>query len=231
MTTNPYVNFFDNAPEQQLMDSLIVESIQMYGRDMYYIVREGTERPVMKDMPNVEFKKTANLEMMIKSIDGYAGEGMFLSNFGMEIRHQALLTVPISRWNTVNAEQLAGYGLTRPREGDLIYFAMDNKMLEIRKVNQYNLFYQLGTLYTYDLLCEVFEYSSEKFDTGIPAIDAIASLSLSTNELGDNVSGIPEFNPDFDLDRLFADSDNKDVNDAADTLIDFSEDNPFSERF
>lgn len=231
MTTNPHVNFFENQPEQQLLDSLIVESIQMYGRDMYYIVREGSERPVMKDMPNVEFKKATPIEMMIKSIDGYAGEGMFLSNFGMEIRHQCLLTVPISRWNTVNSSALTGYGLTRPREGDLIYFAMDNKMLEIRKVNQYNLFYQLGTLYTYDLLCEVFEYSSEKFDTGIPAIDSIADLSLSTNELGTNTGGIPDFDPDFTLDRLFADADNKDVNDASEDLIDFSEDNPFSEKF
>lgn len=229
MTTNPHINFFENQPEQALLDSLIIESIQMYGRDMYYLPREGVERAVMKDMPQAEFTRAIPIEMMIKSIDGYAGEGMFLSNFGMEIRHQALLTVAISRWNTVNTD--AAIGHERPKEGSLIYFAMDNKMLEIRKVNQYNLFYQLGTLYTYDLLCEVFEYSSEKFDTGIPAIDAIASLSLSTNELGENVSGVPDFNPDFTLDRLFADADNKDVNDAAEDLIDFSEDNPFSEKF
>lgn len=229
MTTNPHINFFENQPEQALLDSLIIESIQMYGRDMYYLPREGVERAVMKDMPQAEFTRAIPIEMMIKSIDGYAGEGMFLSNFGMEIRHQALLTVAISRWNTVNTDEAIGH--ERPKEGSLIYFAMDNKMLEIRKVNQYNLFYQLGTLYTYDLLCEVFEYSSEKFDTGIPAIDAIADLSLSTNELGENVGGVPDFNPDFTLDRLFADADNKDVNDAADDLIDFSEDNPFSEKF
>lgn len=229
MTTNPYVNFHDYQPEQQLLDSLIVESIQMYGLDMHYVIREGVEKSVYKEMPQAEFNKAFQIEMMIKSIDGYSGEGMFLSNFGMEIRHQAMLTVAISRWNTVSDEQSLTF--TRPREGDLIYFAKDNKLLEIRKVNQYNLFYQLGTLYTYDILCEVFEYSSEKFNTGIPAIDAVATLSLSTNELGTNTGGVPEFLPDFFPDRDQGDADNLDLDDTSEPIIDFSEDNPFSERF
>ena len=44
------------------------------------------------------------------------------------------------------------------------------------------MFYQLGALQTWEMTCELFEYSDEVFNTGIPDIDRIQS-NYSTNIL------------------------------------------------
>ncbi len=99
-------------------------------------------------------------------------------------------------------------------------------------MNQYGLFYQTGTLQTYDITAEVFEYASEEFDTGIAAVDGIGQkLYLSTRENGElSVNDQPFFNQIFDLNNEDIDefADNVEIDDAADELIDYTVDNPFS---
>ena len=43
----------------------------------------------------------------------------------------------------------------------------------IKYVNKTPIFYQMGNIQMYDLVCEIFEYSSERLNTGIEAIDSI----------------------------------------------------------
>tara|TARA_R100000081_G_scaffold46651_1_gene22031 strand:- start:29 stop:658 length:630 start_codon:yes stop_codon:yes gene_type:complete len=59
----------------------------------------------------------------------------------------------------------------RPQEGDLIFLPMTNTFFEIDFVEHEDPFYQLQKLPTYKLRCTKFEYSDEKFDTGIAEID------------------------------------------------------------
>jgi hypothetical protein len=70
-----------------------------------------------------------------------------------------------------------GYNITsnRPLEGDLIYFPMVAKLFEIKFVEHEQVFYQTGRLQTYDLKCELFEYSSERINTSNTEIDSIAT--------------------------------------------------------
>ena len=70
----------------------------------------------------------------------------------------------------------------RPNEGDLIYFPLNDRCFEIKFVNKYEMFYQLGALQTWEVTCELFEYSNETFNTGIPEIDIIQS-KFSMNAL------------------------------------------------
>lgn len=236
MTTNPYVNLHDNSSEQDLAESLITESIQMFGYDVFYIVRQGDENNnVFQEEEQTEFTAAFPIEMYIKSVDGYGGDGQFLSNFGIEVRHQAMFTVAQNRWKSVAANIDTPEQITlRPREGDLIYFRKDHKLLEIKRVNKYEMFYQLGALYTWDLTCELFQYSSEKFSTGVEEIDRIETTnSLSTRDKGSIVDGIPEFDPGFDMDNPDTEEfvDNDQFETESTPLIDFSEDNPFSEDF
>jgi hypothetical protein len=103
-------------------------------------------------------------------VDGFEGDGVFLSKFGLEIRDQVTFTVAKRIWEEeVGAEQQQ----IRPNEGDIIYFPLNKKVFQIKFVNYKPFFYQHGALQTYDLVCELFEYSNEEFDTGIVDIDEI----------------------------------------------------------
>jgi hypothetical protein len=62
---------------------------------------------------------------------------------------------------------------TRPKEGDLIYFPLTEKLFQIMFVEHETPFYQTGALPTFDLTCELFTYSDEKIDTGIEEVDVI----------------------------------------------------------
>ena len=60
---------------------------------------------------------------------------------------------------------------TRPKEGDLIYFPLGERLFEIKHVEFENPFYQLGKNYIYELQCELFRYEDEYIDTNVAVID------------------------------------------------------------
>ena len=61
--------------------------------------------------------------------------------------------------------------ITRPKEGDLIYFPLGERLFEIKRVEHEKPFYQLGSSYTYELSCELYEYENELIDTAIDEVD------------------------------------------------------------
>ena len=108
--------------------------------------------------------------MYIKNIEGFAGEGDFLSKFNIQIRDQ--VTFSIAR--RVFEHEVGIYeGSIRPNEGDLIYLPLNRKLFEIKFVEHEAIFYQLGSLQLYDLKCELFEYNNEFIQTGIDNVDAL----------------------------------------------------------
>jgi hypothetical protein len=234
MALNPHVNFHKAVNEQTLLQDLIVESVKMYGVDIRYLPRTITnEDPIYREDVASEYNGNFTIEMYIKSVDGYQGDGQFLSKFGIEIRHQIVFTVAIRTWDTTTAS-LVGFpqSFDRPLEGDLVYFEMDNKIFQIKKVNQYDVFYQTGAMHTYDLTCEVFEYASEVLNTGIPAVDTIADqMSLNTAEQGSVVNGNPIFDLGFDENQGELDDvgDNEEHDEQGHPMIDFTKtgSNPF----
>ena len=112
--------------------------------------------------------------------------------------------------------------------------------MEIKFVEHQNPFYQVGKLHTFRLQCELFEYSSERLDTGNTEIDAIEdNLSVDTQlsefvlETGDSFlleDGGSLILQSYAIKPAVA-GDNADfVNiQAIDNIIDFSENNPFGE--
>ena len=90
MATNVFFNNYDYFNEQQLIDDLVIESIQIYGMDMVYIGRSIQERDNILNEDDLSiFNAAYELEMYVKSVDGFEGEGNFLSRFGLQIRDQA----------------------------------------------------------------------------------------------------------------------------------------------
>ena len=173
MATNHYFNHYGtNTADQRLIESIIIESIKVYGIDLHYMPRTLVNEDKLFGEDRIsQFNDSRIIEMYIKNVDGFEGEGTFVSNFGLEVRDQITLTVSRRRFRELNFE---GDGRDKePKAGDLIFFPLTDGLFQILDVQATNTFYQTGSLQTFDLVCELFAYSDEKIDTGIEEIDDI----------------------------------------------------------
>ncbi len=182
MPTNVYFSH-GTRNEQYLVEDLIIESLKIYGQEFFYIPRTLVSKDnILGEDRLSEFKSSFPIEMYFENVDSFAGLGAFIHKVGLMVEQSATLVVARRRW-----EQLVGrYGQTtiptRPNEGDLIYFPLSKGLFEIKFVTHQDPFYQLGKLYVYKLQVELFQYASERIDTGIKEVDAFESLkTFSTN--------------------------------------------------
>lgn len=216
MAVNYYFNNFENSSEQSLIEDLIIESIRIYGHDVFYIKRTlDSLDDLLNEDDTSTFKEAYMAEMYIKNVEGFEGEGDFLSRFGLQIRDSITFTIAIRVFNSEIAFQTTD---ARPMEGDLIYFPLNNKIFEIQHVEHEAIFYQMGQLQTYDLRCELFEYSGERFSTGIANVDDMFDNYDLTTETQANT-----------IETIDAVADNITIETEADNILDFTEENPFGE--
>ena len=181
-TTNVYFSH-GTRNEQYLIEDLIIESLKIYGNEFFYIPRTLVSKDeILGEDRLSQFTSSFPIEMYFENVDNLAGQGAFIQKFGLMMEQSATLVVARRRW-----DQLVGrYGQTtlpnRPNEGDLIYFPLTKGLFEIKFVTHQDPFYQLGKLYVYKLQVELFQYASERIDTGIAAVDTFESLkSFTTN--------------------------------------------------
>ena len=169
MARNPY--FKEYTGEQDVVEDFTIEIIKTMGKDMVYIPRTlMNEDKLFGEDTISKFDDGYEVEMYIQSVDGFEGEGDILAKYGIQIKDKIELIVSRKRFE----EAIGSYeNITRPKEGDLIFFPLSNTLFEINFVEHENPFYQLGKLFTYRLSCEVFTYSEEIIDTGYSDIDKI----------------------------------------------------------
>ena len=217
MATNFYFNNFTNSMEQQLIEDLIIESIKVYGHDVWYVNRSITAKDEILNEDDLSvFDQAYMIEMYIKNVEGFEGEGDFLSKFGLQIRDSMTLTVAM---RTFNAEVAKYSEELRPNEGDLIYFPLNRKIFKVMHVEHENVFYQMGSLQMYDLRVELFEYSGERFQTGVDEIDKLlVDYDLTSNTAFANVESFDTIADNFTIET------------EADLILDFDENNPFGEN-
>jgi hypothetical protein len=176
MATNPYFNHHGkNTADQRLAENLMIESIKTYGIDVNYCPRTLVKEDLLLGEDALsEYNSAHTIEMYIKTIDGFEGEGDFVAKFGLQINDQITFTVARRRWAELG---LVGDGReTAPKEGDIIYFPLTNALFQVLFVEDESVFYQTGGLQVYDLVCEMFTYSDQKLNTGIEDIDKIERL-------------------------------------------------------
>jgi hypothetical protein len=180
-----YFDNFNNYGEQDLIESLVVESISIYGHTVYYLPRTLiTKDDIYGEDKLSTYNEVFEFDMYIKSFDSFEGDGQFLSKFNLEIRDSA--TFSIARRSFGNEIASHRPDIQRPREGDLIYSTMMKKMFVIKYVNQTAIFYQMGDLQIWDIACDVWEYSNERFTTGNSEIDAIEEMYSVSNVTDEN---------------------------------------------
>jgi len=243
MATNFYFQNGDTSGttgEQRLVESLVIESLKIYGHDIFYIPRTIVSRDNIFDEDAIsQYTQSFPLEMYLENVDGFEGEGELFAKFGLEIRDQATFVLSKKRWEQMVDTSDGTFQLeARPAEGDLLYFAKTGSLFEIKMVEFQNPFYQLGKIYVYKLITELFEYSSEKIDTGIAALDAIEdqnSLNTLEYEIKTEAGNIlvTERNntiirEEFATQATNANTDNADFQSFTD-ILDFSEGNPFGD--
>lgn len=162
--------------EQGLIQDLINEQLRMYGVEIYYIPRKYiTEKTIIKEVIESKFEHAYPLEAYVNTYDGYEGQGTILSKFGVQPLNDLTLTISKERFQNYITPLIKGLPniklSTRPKEGDLVYFPLGDRLFEIKFVEHEKPFYQLQENYVYELRCELFRYQDEIIDTGVEQID------------------------------------------------------------
>tara|TARA_B100001248_G_C27332372_1_gene432098 strand:+ start:11 stop:940 length:930 start_codon:yes stop_codon:yes gene_type:complete len=184
--------FFSQAvkSEQSLYEDLIVESLQIYGQDIYYVPRTLVSRDnILGEDPASKFDDAYLMEAYLENIDGFEGAGDLMSKFGLEIRDEATFVISRRVWERLVGKFSSNVIDPRPQEGDVIFLPMTNSFFEINFVEDDSPFYQLSNLPVYRMQCSLFEYADEDFDTGIDIIDQKTGQSAYQVFLDVTVSG------------------------------------------
>jgi len=187
MTLNPFF-LQGSTNEQFLVQDLINEQIKIYGVEVYYLPRKILKSDlVIREIQSSKFDDTFLIEAYINNYDGYNPGVDIMSKFGLKLTNEVSLTISRERFEEFIAPFLEGISsgiregritdydfadlITRPKEGDLIYFPLGERLFEIKRVESEKPFYQLGSSYTYDLSCELYEYENELIDTAVDEVD------------------------------------------------------------
>ena len=186
MALNPYF-LHGSSNEQNLVQDIINEHLRMFGIEVYYIPRKYIKTDnIIREVQSSKFDDSFIIEGYLNNYEGYAVGSDIMTKFGISLRNELTLTISKERFEDFIAPILEsiidgdeaskntdGSALfsTRPKEGDLIFFPLGQRIFEIKKVEFDRPFYQLGKNYIYELQCELFEYEDEEIDTSIPEIE------------------------------------------------------------
>ena len=187
MTLNPFF-LQGSTTEQFLVQDIINEQIKIYGVEIYYLPRKIFKTDdIIKEIQSSKFDDSFLVEVYINNFDGYAPGSDLMTKFGLRLQNELSLTLSKERFEEFIAPFLEGISsgiregritdydfadlITRPKEGDLIYFPLGERLFEIKRVEVEKPFYQLGRNYIYELQCELYEYENELIDTSIEEVD------------------------------------------------------------
>lgn len=165
-----------SANEQGLIQDLVNEHLRIFGVDVYYLPRQYvSEKTVIKEVIQSEFNFAFPLEAYVDTYEGYGNQGTILSKFGVQELDDLVLIISRERFENYISPIIKNIPniklTTRPKEGDVIYFPLGDRLFEIKYVEHEKPFYQLQKNYVYELRCELFRYEDEKINTGIEFID------------------------------------------------------------
>jgi len=187
MSLNPF--FLQGSPNEQfLVQDLINEQLKIYGIEIYYLPRKIFKTDnIIREIQSSKFDDVFMMEAYINNYDGYAPDSDIMTKFGLRLKNEISLTISREKYEEFIAPFLEGISsgiregkiteydfadlITRPKEGDLIYFPLGERLFEIKRVESEKPFYQLGTNYVYELSCELYEYENELIDTAIEEVD------------------------------------------------------------
>ena len=219
--------------EQSMVQNLVIESIQIAGFNGYYLPRvlDNVDN-IFGDAQKESFEKAYELEMYFDAPeDALADSVDYISYFGFEVRDSCDFVFSVKRFQDLeipDPNKTAVTLLETPLEGDLIYLPFTNSIFEIKFVEDWSPFFQLGANYTYKALCRLFIFDNQDFDN-LELYDSegdlvdVSSMLTKQTEALQQIEQVDEDNTvnPFDQAETFQTE--------GTSLLDFTEDNPFGE--
>ena len=183
-----------SAQEQTFMENLIVESIEIYGQDIYYLPRTYVNRDtIFTEVESSTFTQALQVRAYINNVEGWEGQGELLSKFGVRIEDKTTFVFSREKFTSAVDDNAVLNVEGRPNEGDLIWFPAAKHLFEIKFVEAERPFYQLGKGYVWECQCELFEYADEDLDTGVAEIDAIETAFANAITVNFALGGTGDF--------------------------------------
>ena len=188
MALNPFF-LQGSSNEQFLVQDLINEQLRIYGIDVYYIPRKVLKGDsILNEIQSSKFDDSFILEAYLDNYEGYAPGSDIMTKFGLRLKNEINLVISKERFEEFISPFLEGIAtgiltgeneeiydlntITRPLEGDLIYFPLGERLFEVKRVEFEKPFYQLGKNYVYELQCELYEYENEEINTNIDEVNS-----------------------------------------------------------
>ncbi len=189
MPVSVYFNNQGATREQFLVEDLIIESIRNHGIDIYYLPRasQSTVDDLFGDDPVKYFNAAYKIDMYLETFNEFEGNQEFFAKFGLEIQKTAKVAVARRTFERAIATTIRN----TPKEGDLIYLPVQQKLLEIKQIEEEKNFFQAGKKapYMYALSVETFRYNGELIKTGVDEIDQIGDIEAFALEYTMNANG------------------------------------------
>lgn len=248
LTLNPYFRSATRgvASEQNLVESVIIESIKICGLEVMYIPRTLNKVDMIfgEDVLS-SFDSYVPIEMYLSDYNGYGGQSEMLSRFGMQIADTASFLVSRKRYKEAVVPILPESRNTnvvwRPNEGDLIYVPNTKSLMEIMFCEDEEPgFSQLNKKYVWTLRCELVRMNNEKVATGNTDIDSYYGANLNRldmsvlSETGFHIlteTGGYLLSEDYQVSVPYSDTrgfgDNDTIKKEFLSIMDFDESNPF----
>ena len=190
MATNLYFNNVASHAQQDLINDLTSEVIKIHGMDVFYIPRTIVKEDLLLGEDVLaKFSTAYEIEMYLKGTEGFGGEGDLVSKFGLDVRDEVIFTVHKDRFELAT-------DMAKPLEGDLVFLPLNKGLFEIKFVEHEQPFYQAGKNYSFDITCELYQYSQEQLETGITDIDDIEKEQGYTIDLVMTAGGSGTFTDD-----------------------------------
>jgi hypothetical protein len=219
--------------EQSMVQNLVIESIQIAGFNGYYLPRvlDNVDN-IFGDAQKESFEKAYELEMYFDAPDDALADSVdYISYFGFEVRDSCDFVFSVKRFQDLeipDPNKTAVSLLETPLEGDLIYLPFTNSIFEIKFVEDWSPFFQLGANYTYKALCRLFIFDNQDFDN-LQLYDSDGNLVDVGSMLAKQTEALQQIE-NIDEDNAVNPFDQADTFQTEGTsLLDFTEDNPFGE--
>ena len=219
--------------EQSMVQNLVIESIQIAGFNGYYLPRVlDNVDDIFGDAQKESFEKTYELEMYFDAPDDALADSVdYISYFGFEVRDSCDFVFSVKRFQDLeipDPNRDDARLLESPLEGDLIYLPFTNSIFEIKFVEDWSPFFQLGANYTYKALCRLFIFDNQDFDN-LELYDSEGNLVDVSSMLTKQTEALQQIE-NIDEDNTVNPFDQADTFQAEGTsLLDFTEENPFGE--
>ena len=193
-TSSCRLNINGSAQEQKFIENMIVESIEIYGQDTYYLPRTYVNRDtILNEVETSNFTRAMAVRAYVNNVEGWEGQGELLSKFGVRVEDKTTFIFSRKKFTEKVDDNTVLNVEGRPNEGDLIWFPAAKHLFEVKFVEAERPFYQLGKGYVWECQCELFEYSDENIDTGVAEIDAIENTFANAITVNFAVGGTGDF--------------------------------------